>query len=724
MSDTKAFGMPGNLMFVSVESLPDAMLSGWQREIIDPNVHAEVADRTGEFLEQVCGYEMHDLLGLTALFTFTKAVIKDGHKSDYPEQADLEALQALMLGCQGDGQKVSIPRESVSGFWLELMRQNYVVSHSAKREGQSVIETLADSQIAYYRNPYGDEFFDRMMVEVTAEYDNRYLRDESFSSVGKLFVCIRTTIWERFQRYYRELVAIHGFSRKRMLSEVSRYKKLVEVDEDDYDWHRLSVDQLRCGLRNLIEDYTIKTLFLLDQAWVASVGFEDSFVRETLDKLSLNSLEGVKGFDGLSRFNPIASRPFIKSAKGYSIYCLMTLMSLPFSSLLTLLVDKPDAKNRIEKVRGWFAEREAARMLLDAFPSAKHVPSGYWFRSKEDRVESDLIVLVSRHVLIFEAKGALITDRVRSGAVGAVQQFLKKTWGKSTLQGAALADHLRSSTEPVCIEDAKGKVLLTLDPKEIRTVSRFSVSLEQVGLLMNAPNILRELKIIDNDIDPAPCIILSELQQVLGALKDELHRLHYLTRRFAVCRRNQIIGDEMDIFSIYLRTGFVGLQGSDEVMMILGASYELSEYRKQDGVLKIPKDSALRNSPFFDSFLALMLRRMTPAYFEVGLLLLDIPFESQRELVTGMKRVFVGTPKEADSPIIFSTVEGLLGEFAICGIYMDRNVHYAQRREMAMNVLGSVGSANSVAEGFAFVRLNKSTDAYDALYYGGQLFAK
>jgi hypothetical protein len=724
MSDKKAFAMPGNLVFASVEELPDTMLPEWQRKITEPDVHAEIAGRTDDFLSRVSNYELHDLLGLTALYTFTKAVMKDGHVSSYPEQADLEVLQALMLGFQGAGHKEAIPRDDVSNFWLELITQNYVTSHPIKSEGRSIIEDLTASHIAYYRNPYGDDFFDRMIIEISTEYDSRYLRNGFFSSAGKLIVSIRVTIWNRFQEYHRQWVLIRGLNRKRLLRETQRYQELLGREEGAVDWCLVSIEDLRNNLRNLIEDYAVKTLFLLDHAWVSSSGYDEDFVTDILDKLSLDSLEQVKSFDGLSRFNPIASRPFVKSEKGYSLYCLITLMSLPFSSLLTILDNKPDAKVRVEKVRGWFAERETARMLLKAFPSAKHAPSGYWYRSKEDRVESDLVVVVSRHVLIFEAKGALITDRVRSGTVGAMQQFLKKTWGKSTQQGAALANYLRNSTESVKIEDEKGAELLAIDPKEIRTVSRFSVSLEQVGLLMNAPRILQDLNIIAAETDPAPCIILSELQQVFSSLKSELHRLHYLTRRYVVCSRNQIIGDEMDIFSIYLRTGFAGLEASDELMMILGASYDLAEYKTNSGVLSIPKDSALRNAPFFDSLLDFMRKRMASAYLEVGLLLLDTPLEKQLTLVAGMRKEFVGRPKASKSPVVYTSVEGLLGEFAICCIYMDRNVHPAQRREIAVDVLGSVGSASNASEGFAFVRLNKSTDAYDALYYGGSLFVK
>ncbi|WP_028624056.1 hypothetical protein [Pseudomonas sp. Ant30-3] len=439
MPEKIAFQMPGNVTFLSTDSIPEHMIADWQKDILKDGRISETLATTNEFLKSIKSYELHDALGLTALYSFMKAIMKEGHTSSYPEHADLEVLQALLLGCEGESPKEALPRDKVGEFWLELMKQNYAASTSNKRKGQSPIEALADSHIAYYRNPYGDDFFDRMIVEITSEYDNRYLRTGDFANAGKLLVLIRKTIWGRFQVFYGLWVEMYGYSRKRLISEIARYSKFVGAEQVVGGWKSVSNDSLRNYLTNLVEDDAVKNMFKLDPDWVVSSDFDCDFAVSILDKLSLSTLSGIEGFDGLCRFNPIAARPFVKADGSYSIYCLLTLMSLPFSSLLTILNNNSDAKIKLEKIRGWFAERETGRILLEAFPSAKHVSSGYWFRSKEERVESDLVVLVSRHLLIFEAKGALINDRMRSGAAGAARQFLKKTWGKSTQQGAALS---------------------------------------------------------------------------------------------------------------------------------------------------------------------------------------------------------------------------------------------------------------------------------------------
>lgn len=721
MPTQKIVKMSGDLAFISVEDIPDQMLPEWLANLDDPTTKLQTLGRTSEFLDEIRAYDLHDLLGLTALYTLKKFVIKDGHRTKYPEPSDLEILQALLLSFENKDKKTPIPRERVSEFWLELLRQNYTNAHSDDREGRSWLDALAASHIAYYRNPYGDDFFDRMLTVITAEYDERYLRDGSFTMAGKALVYIRSTIWGRFKKYFESLAKSYQWDRNKTLNEVYRLRDLLGVSIDGLG-SDCQIDELKPILINLMEDYAVKTMFLLDEDWLESTEKSGLPVRKTLEKISMVSMGKLDGFEGLARSNPILSKPFIKSVDGYHLYSLMTLLSQPFSILLNVLGESAEAKKRIENIRGWFAEIETSRLLKQSFPSGHQALSGYWQRNTEERVESDLIVLVDNHVLIFEAKGALITERVRSGSRGAMQQFLKKTWGKSTKQGAALANHLKTATTPVVIEDKKGSIVLSLDPQKIRTVSRFSVSVEQVGPFMNSPQLLKDMKVIDDEDSPAPCIILSELGLVFKSLKEEIQRLHYLTRRFSICQKHQIVGDEMDIFSLYLQTGFIDLPDINQPMMLLGASYEISELQRDDGTYRTAEKCPINNSKYFKSLLATMKRRNSPAYFDVGLLVLDMPLDDQLKLEIIMKKEFIGKPSLDESPAICAKINNLFDGFVVCGMYFGDKVHQAQRREAALNMLGGLGSLHKVQEGFIFVRLPKKNDAYDALYFSGRLF--
>lgn len=710
-----------DVAFLSVDGIPHQLVPDWQAALTDPSTQSKVLAQVNEFIRETSSYELHDLLGVTALYTLKKCVITNGHRTKYPEPSDLEFLQALLLSSESSNTKYPISRDRLSTFWLDLLSQNYVNSHSGDRAERSWLDQLAASHMAYYRNPYGDEFFDRLITTITSEYDNRYLRDGSFSSAGRLLVEIRSIIWGRFNTYFQNFRLLHTWNETKLRSEITKIESLLESSPEDLT-RELDIDNLRSLLINLMEDYAVKTMFLLDEEWIENTEKSGLPVRKILDKISVKSIAKPDSLESLSRANPISSQPFVSSIQGYHLYSLLTLLSQPFSVLLKLLDDSAEAKKRIEKIRGWFAEQEASRMLKEAFPSGKQALSGYWHRNKEERLESDLIILIGSHVLIFEAKGALITERVRAGAPGAMKQFLKKTWGKSTKQGAALAEHIKNSEDLVHIEDEKGKVILSLDPSQINTVSRFSVSIEQVGPFMNSPQLLKDMRIIDAEDNPAPCIILSELGLVFKSLKEEIYKLHYLTRRFMICQKHQIIGDEMDIFSLYLRTGFIDLPEIGQTMMLLGASYETHDLQQDDGTYSLSENCPLKNSKHFKSVLLTMKGRDSPAYFVAGLHILDIPFDEQKTFESAMKKAFLEKPTLSDFPSLGMHVDNLFGGFVVCAMHISPKVDLTKRREAALNMLGNYGSMHRVKQGFMCVRLSKKHISYDALYFGGQLF--
>ncbi|KAB0772290.1 hypothetical protein ACV4WP_16660 [Pseudomonas aeruginosa] len=719
MAEDKVFNIPGDLAFIEADNIPGELLPAWQRPLRDESEISKVKDNSEEFFQKVQDYQIDDLLGLSAFYSLVKGVFSERDAS-YPEPSDLELLQGIALVGARRGGKKYLPREfGVSELWGELSRQNYVLSCSDEQSRANPLDHMATVHTAYYRNPYGDDFFDRMVLAVTSEYDKRYIRNGTFAQMGELIVNVRKTIWGRFQSYFSRMGKTLRMNRKKLIREL----KSIYGDKIDPEFIRacdgLDVDQLRAKVYNCLEDDAVQKVFRLDGEWVALCESGGYPVVDFLQKLSLESIDGYDSIESLISTNSISCRPFIKTDNGYSIYCLLTMMSFPFSVLLTLLGSGEEEKNRLEKVRGWFVEVESHRMLSQAFPSAKVAMGGYWFREEGHRVESDLIVLLSTHVLIFEAKGAVFPERVRSGNPGAAKQFLRKIWGKSTRQSGALARKIKETDEPIRIVDAKGDLLLEIESKKITTISRFSVSVEQVGVLMNAPRILKEMGVLDEAVDPAPCIILSELGMVLKSLKSELACLHYLTRRAGLCLQHQIIGDEMDIFAIYLQSSFSHFPESEATMMILGASDYVREYCSEGGTFSIPPRSSLNNSPYFDGLLRYMRSRLPHVYFNAGLLVMDTPFGHQMEFEKEMRRNFVGMPSKGDSPVAFTHVKSTLGQFVICATYMDPRLDVEVRRNMAMNALAHVGSQHNVKEGLIFVRLAGSSVPYDALYFGG-----
>lgn len=95
-------------------------------------------------------------------------------------------------------------------FWRELTTQCYVASQG-EGDDASPLGGIARIQAAYYRNPYGDDFFDHMMLMITKEYDDRYLRDGSLAKAGQALVALRREIWNRYKAHDESSrVAVRG----------------------------------------------------------------------------------------------------------------------------------------------------------------------------------------------------------------------------------------------------------------------------------------------------------------------------------------------------------------------------------------------------------------------------------------------------------------------------------------------------------------------------------
>lgn len=710
----------GQLAFVDAKHAKEVMPAGWRFNVNEPATRDSVISRFETFREEIGLIDRHNLLSLTGLYTLFGAAGSLQRKGAYTEVAELEFLQAIILS-KAEGARCPILRpDNVTEFWKELMSQCQVASLGEVDDDRAPIEVLAKMHTAYYRNPYGDEFFDRMTLSITAEYDRRFARDGSVSGVGIALVALRQAIWERFSKHM-ELsgIALKG-SRSKVLN-ILRRATTDGMSDDEFksEYLNLPIKSLRVVTFQALEDAAVEAMFVLDPSWVAEQDAAGLPMSKTLKQLSLEYIGGIDPAR-LCTANPVWAAPIIRSGENYLLYSPLTISSFPFQCLMTLIGNDEESKKRVEKIRGWFVEQESKRVFMDAFPSAQIVLGGYWQRNDSERIETDLLVLVANRLIIMEAKGALIPDRVRRAAPQATGQFLKKIWGKATRQGAALESHLLEADSPVQIRDEKGQVIMTIDPTVVRSISRFGISIEQMGPLMNAPDMLREVGVLKETLVAAPCILLSEMANVLRHASNELEKLHYLIRRSDVAAKYQIVGDELDIYTTYIQFGFSDFPPSDNVLMLLGASYTIGDYRNEKGIVTIPSDSSLRCSPYFQRVLNHAKTRSSVSYLELGLMLMDMPLEQQTVLEQQIREAFATKPKNDDWPIIMASIETPGEKSAIFIVLIRPDVDVADRRVVALDVLGATAEQLKAKQAVCIVRLWKDSNPYDALYIGGQ----
>lgn len=709
----------GKLAFVPGENAPDVMPASWRLALEDNAERMAVASRWPDFCVRVSAFDRHHLLSLTGLYTLIGAAESLQRDAAYTEIAEMEMLQAIALAAKPDSLALDLQPDQISSFWKELQTQCHVASTLDKSNDKTEIDGLARAHSTYYRNPYGDRFFDRMILAVTEEYDKNYIRDGSLISLGKSIVSLRKYIWDKFLSHLEKSRRALKGSRESVLQVLKSLHSAIPEQEFDDVFSSVSISELRKVAFQGLEDAAVDRLFIIEQEWIDSQEKAGLPMERLLASLSLQA-SNVTDPGIIVADNPIWYSPVVRTTEFYALYSVLTLTSFPFRCLLRLLSGVKDAKSRIEKVRGKFVESEGKRLLESSFPTAKVVLGGYWHRANGERVESDIIVLVANRLFILEAKGSLIPDRVRFGARDATTRFLKSIWGKASKQGAALADHVRQSDAPVLIADAKGQHLLTLDPNKIRSISRFGISVEQVGPMMNAPEILEKVGVINDTAIAAPCIMLAELEQVFGHISGELQRLHYLLRRAQIAQHYQIIGDEMDIFTTYVQFGFSDLPRGDHTLLILGASYTLHEYLDAEGILVLPSDSSLRSSPMFQNILRQAKQRSAEVYLELGLILMDFSLARQLAFEKAVRKAFSKKPKGDDWPVAMTEVD-VPGERGAVGLVLvDPRSLPLERRQSGYNVLGAMAEQFNAVSSASIITLWKGTEAYDAVYLGGQ----
>jgi hypothetical protein len=150
------------------------------------------------------------------------------------------------------------------------------------------------------------------------------------------------------------------------------------------------------------------------------------------------------------------------------------------------------------------------------------------------------------------------------------------------------------------IDDERGEKIASLRRSEISEVIPIVLTIEQLGIIANARKLLEVADLSGAELFSAMPVMVAELAFILKLLPDETTRAHYLSRRSRIFQERDVLGDEMDLFALYLMYGFSAQAFKrEQFMWALGASYSLSKYLDEDGALIIPTTSTTANTPYF-----------------------------------------------------------------------------------------------------------------------------
>lgn len=346
-------------------------------------------------------------------------------------------------------------------------------------------------------------------------------------------------------------------------------------------------------------DPTWCSLFEVPLARVAGAfpNLSTSAVAVILDKLSLEpGALAPMNPDYLPLDNPMWRRPFVKIDDRWFCFSPGTLFSAHADVLSTLAegISKTPGEV-IGKARGAALETMAAGVLRAVFPHGEVLTSVFWTDpvSGEEH-ETDVMLLIDGHALIFEAKGHVLSNVARRGSADWFRLF-DDVVAEAALQTSRLEAALRHPADAaLALRTDQG--FRTLIKADIRHIARFGVSLERVTMASyGVDNALRD-RIVRLGGTAMPIFTIGDLLLMRELIGSEGRCLHYLLRRSDLERDCEFIGDELDLLALYLKTGFVRLWASEAKMgplVVYGLSdllrYHVRHSGHHDPKCRLPK---------------------------------------------------------------------------------------------------------------------------------------
>ncbi|MEZ2410409.1 hypothetical protein AB6806_26780 [Bosea sp. RCC_152_1] len=251
--------------------------------------------------------------------------------------------------------------------------------------------------------------------------------------------------------------------------------------------------------------------------------------------------------------------------------------------------------------------------------------------------ESDLVAIIDKTMLVFEAKSAKIKSAARRGAVQSLKEALHELVVAPSEQSLRLKQRVLEARGPITFQTRQG--LLEINPHDVRDIIRINVLQDAVGPLSAHWPQLKAAGLIPQNSDIAPSMSIFELETVFDVLTQEIERCHYLSRRAELERNAVYFADELDLLAVYLGTQFI--IGEDEFdgrpLQWYGASLRIAPTYNDAGE-KQPLRISISRTPFWSRLLTALEEKRPTGWTRFGHRLLNVDLTGQRKIERLMKQ--------------------------------------------------------------------------------------
>lgn len=267
--------------------------------------------------------------------------------------------------------------------------------------------------------------------------------------------------------------------------------------------HRYDRRVVEAGLWSLSEGRFASMMTFTSEELVApAVVANSQGLLGLIDTISLRF--GEVGDDQLHHLhldNPVRLRPFVKLDDGRYFLCnphsLGTNLAETFQEVCNRL---PSTKSGVEDQRAEWLERKLRSTLATFLPDAEIHRSVLWTDPADGRnYESDIVAVVDKTVIVFEAKSAKIDGPARRGALNSLKGALRKLVVDPSDQSARFKRMLKDAHGVLNFRTDDG--VLEIDADVIRDIVRVNVVLDSVGPLSAHWPRLKEAGLIPETAD-------------------------------------------------------------------------------------------------------------------------------------------------------------------------------------------------------------------------------
>ncbi|MCA6358103.1 hypothetical protein [Phenylobacterium sp.] len=380
-------------------------------------------------------------------------------------------------------------------------------------------------------------------------------------------------------------------------------------------------------------------------------GRSEATVRKILQTVSMKpgSLMG-QDFEHFFMGNPIWTAPLIDFGGEFLSAIPQSIFS-HIHPMMRELFEAAGLKEQLERRRAEYLEWKLTQIVALTLPTARLIPSKKWQLDGVE-YETDLIAVLDRVIMLFEAKSAALTPAGLRGAPERVRRHVRDLIVDPSVQSQRLTSVIWKAKEgdagALEITNALG-----LDVTNVDTITRVSVTLDDFSVLSTAERELKEAGWVPADLPLAHTLNIADFGCVADLLSEPLFFIHYLSERSRIQKVTEILGDELDYLGLYLKTGFNlgGLEKGEYLVAISGMSGPIDHYyTSRDAGVAVPQPRP-RMHPYFSKLLTELESRSFESWTTAGLdILRSASFDEQRQAVKGTERLRKSVQKNFRDP--------------------------------------------------------------------------